>query len=80
MGLGKISIGNIIGSGDMTGILYGIGTGPGDPELVTRKAWRIVAAAPVVAYPAPEGGRALPAVSSLKQSAQMLPKSRWQCR
>ena len=50
MGLGKISIGNIIGSGDMTGIIYGIGTGPGDPELVTRKAWRIVAAAPVVAY------------------------------
>ena len=41
----------------MTGILYGIGTGPGDPELVTRKAWRIVSAAPVVAYPAPEGGQ-----------------------
>lgn len=40
----------------MAGILYGIGTGPGDPELVTRKAWRIVSEAAVVAYPAPEGG------------------------
>jgi len=39
-----------------TGTLYGIGTGPGDPELVTRKAWRITSEAAVVAYPAPEGG------------------------
>jgi precorrin-2/cobalt-factor-2 C20-methyltransferase len=39
-----------------TGTLYGIGTGPGDPELVTRKAWRITSEAKVIAYPAPEGG------------------------
>ncbi len=39
-----------------TGTLYGIGTGPGDPELVTRKAWRITSEAGVIAYPAPEGG------------------------
>ncbi|MGQ0671493.1 MAG: precorrin-2 C(20)-methyltransferase [Hyphomicrobium sp.] len=32
------------------GILYGVGLGPGDPELVTLKAARIVAAAAVVAY------------------------------
>ncbi|XDZ65138.1 precorrin-2 C(20)-methyltransferase [Alphaproteobacteria bacterium LSUCC0684] len=38
------------------GVLYGIGTGPGDPELVTRKAWRITSEADVIAYPAPEGG------------------------
>jgi len=36
--------------------LYGIGVGPGDPELMTRKAWRLVSQAPVVAYPAPVGG------------------------
>ena len=36
--------------------LYGIGLGPGDPELMTRKAWRLVSEADVVAYPAPEGG------------------------
>lgn len=38
------------------GRLIGVGLGPGDPELVTRKAARIIAAAPVVAYPAPLGG------------------------
>jgi len=40
----------------MIGTLYGLGLGPGDPELLTLKAHRIVTAAPVVAYPAPEGG------------------------
>lgn len=40
----------------MTGKLYGVGLGPGDPELVTRKAWRLIETARVVAYPAPLGG------------------------
>ena len=40
----------------MTGRLYGLGVGPGDPELITLKAWRILRAAAVVAYPAPEDG------------------------
>lgn len=40
----------------MSGRLYGIGVGPGDPELMTLKAVRILAAAPVVAYPAPDSG------------------------
>jgi precorrin-2/cobalt-factor-2 C20-methyltransferase len=39
-----------------TGRLYGLGLGPGDPELVTLKALRLLRAAPVVAYPAPEEG------------------------
>src|SRR6266853_1974797 len=39
-----------------TGQLYGLGLGPGDPELVTLKALRLLRAAPVVAYPAPEDG------------------------
>jgi precorrin-2/cobalt-factor-2 C20-methyltransferase len=38
------------------GTLYGLGLGPGDPELVTVKALRLLRAAPVVAYPAPEAG------------------------
>ena len=38
------------------GTLYGLGLGPGDPELVTLKALRRLRAAPVVAYPAPETG------------------------
>lgn len=33
-----------------SGTLYGVGLGPGDPELVTLKAARIVARAPVIAY------------------------------
>ena len=39
-----------------TGCLYGIGVGPGDPELLTLKALRLLRAAPVVAYPAPDSG------------------------
>jgi len=34
------------------GRLYGLGLGPGDPELVTLKALRLLRQAPVVAYPA----------------------------
>jgi len=40
----------------MSGTLYGLGVGPGDPELVTLKALRILRALPVVAYPAPPEG------------------------
>lgn len=40
----------------MIGKLVGVGVGPGDPELVTRKAWRLIEGAKVVAYPAPTGG------------------------
>ena len=39
----------------MTGTLYGVGLGPGDPELITRKAARLIGSAPVIAYPALEG-------------------------
>ncbi len=40
-----------------TGRLYGIGLGPGDPELLTVKAVRLIQAAPVVAYFAKAGRR-----------------------
>ena len=43
-------------TGQLPGQLYGIGVGPGDPELLTLKALRLLRAAPVVAYPAPETG------------------------
>ena len=39
-----------------SGIVWGLGVGPGDPELITVKALRLLQAAPVVAYPAPLGG------------------------
>ncbi|MFC5649259.1 precorrin-2 C(20)-methyltransferase [Paenibacillus solisilvae] len=34
-----------------TGTLYGIGVGPGDPELITIKAFRLMKECPVIAYP-----------------------------
>lgn len=45
-----------VGEKAMTGTLYGLGVGPGDPELLTLKAHRILKACPVVAYPAPDAG------------------------
>ncbi|CAN5314388.1 precorrin-2 C(20)-methyltransferase [soil metagenome] len=39
----------------MTGRLFGLGVGPGDPELITVKSLRILKAAPVVAYLAAKG-------------------------
>lgn len=38
------------------GTLYGLGVGPGDPELITLKARRVLQSVPVIAYPAPEEG------------------------
>ena len=35
----------------MSGTLHLVGVGPGDPELLTLKAARILGAAPVIAYP-----------------------------
>ena len=46
-------------AGQVTGKLYGIGVGPGDPELLTIKALRRLQAAPVVAYPVSDGGKSL---------------------
>ncbi|MEM6549062.1 MAG: precorrin-2 C(20)-methyltransferase [Pseudomonadota bacterium] len=40
----------------MSGTLYGIGVGPGDPDLMTLKAARLLDRLTVVAYPAPDHG------------------------
>jgi precorrin-2 C20-methyltransferase / precorrin-3B C17-methyltransferase len=45
--------------GAVTGRLYGIGLGPGDPELVTVKAARLIRAADVVAFHAARHGRSV---------------------
>ena len=44
------------GEKTMSARLFGIGVGPGDPELLTLKAVRLIAAADVIAYPAPADG------------------------
>jgi precorrin-2/cobalt-factor-2 C20-methyltransferase len=41
------------------GRLYGLGVGPGDPELLTLKAHRILTSVPVIAYPTLESGKSL---------------------
>ncbi len=41
------------------GRLYGIGVGPGDPELLTLKARRLIEAVDVVAYPNARHGRSI---------------------
>ena len=41
------------------GTLYGVGLGPGDPELVTVKAARIIGAADVIAYHSARHGRSV---------------------
>lgn len=43
----------------MSGTLYGVGLGPGDPELVTVKAARVIAQADVVAYHSARHGRSI---------------------
>jgi precorrin-2/cobalt-factor-2 C20-methyltransferase len=40
----------------VSGVLFGVGLGPGDPELMTLKAHRLISGAEVVAYPSLAGG------------------------
>ena len=43
----------------MSGHFYGVGIGPGDPELITLKAARLIAAADVIAYHAGTGKQSM---------------------
>ncbi|MCW9033033.1 MAG: precorrin-2 C(20)-methyltransferase [Rhodospirillales bacterium] len=43
----------------MSGTLFGLGIGPGDPDLITLKALKILQKATVIAYPAPDKGDSL---------------------
>ncbi len=59
----------------MTGKLIGVGLGPGDPELMTLKAHRLIAGAAVVAYPALENGTSFAreiAVDSISENTEEL--------
>jgi len=43
----------------MSGRLFGVGVGPGDPELITIKARDAIEAADVIAYPGAQHGRSV---------------------
>lgn len=43
----------------MSGTFYGLGVGPGDPELITLKAWRLISQVQVIAYPVANGNESL---------------------
>ncbi|OJJ13710.1 precorrin-2 C(20)-methyltransferase [Alphaproteobacteria bacterium AO1-B] len=60
----------------MSGTLYGIGLGPGDPELMTLKAHRLISSARVIAYPAPDTGESFArsiAAGTIPQGAREIP-------
>ena len=41
----------------MSGVLYGVGLGPGDPGLITVKSSQLISQARVIAYPSLAGGK-----------------------
>lgn len=55
----------------MTGKLYGIGVGPGDPELLTLKAKRILDTADVIAVPVKEAGEASTALEIIRPVVEL---------
>lgn len=60
-------------AGKLPGKLYGLGVGPGDPELITVKALRLLQSAHVVAYPTgrSEGGNAIDIVERYLKPEQI---------
>lgn len=60
----------------MSGTLFGVGVGPGDPDLMTLKAHRLISKASVIAYPAPDDGDSFArriAAGSIPKTATEIP-------
>ena len=60
----------------MSGTLRGVGVGPGDPELMTLRADRLIRAARVIAYPAPDSGESFArriAAAAIPAEAEEIP-------
>ena len=59
-----------------TPTLYGVGVGPGDPDLITIKATKILQKISVIAFPSPQEGRSLThdiAIPHLNPNAEKIP-------
>ena len=54
----------------MTGVLYGVGIGPGDPELLTLKAIHVLEKADVIAFPGDEPANTL-AYNIIKEAVKL---------
>ena len=59
----------------MKGKLYGIGVGPGDPELLTLKAKRILDEADIIAVPVKEAGEESTALEIIRPVVDLEHKS-----
>lgn len=58
----------------MQGILYGIGIGPGDPELMTLKAVRLIKEADLIALPQQGATKEITALEIVKQAVDLTDK------
>ena len=56
------------------GVLYGVGTGPGDPELLTIKAVRTIESCPVIAAPQTADG-AMVALDIVRHAGELKSKA-----
>ena len=57
------------------GICYGVGVGPGDSELITLKAVRVLTRCPVIAAPQTRSGEILPLTFTMSQDKAVLQAS-----
>ncbi|WP_112320817.1 precorrin-2 C(20)-methyltransferase [Oceanibium sediminis] len=58
------------------GTVYGVGLGPGDPDLMTVRAQRLIRSANVIAYPAPDSGESFArsiAAAEISAEAEEIP-------
>lgn len=53
------------------GVFYGVGVGPGDPELMTLKAVKVIKSAGVLAVPKSEGGEESLALSIVRKAVDL---------
>lgn len=60
----------------VTGIFYGVGVGPGDPELITLKAARLIDQCDVISYLCNDAASGIPSHSQSKTIAQSLIENR----